>query len=116
MGATIMSFLISNSFVFFLVAFFGGFIARSAYQKGNLQRARTVAAITFMASSLLLVTYGVIAILTMGAMNLIMAGIWGYFAWRDWQFLKLFSSSGYSGLYKPWYLRLLDRIKSLFGK
>ena len=86
----IMSLLVNYSIVLFLIALACGFIYSSAYNQRNFRRARRAATASFAASSLLAAVYLAITLVGGGgALNIIMVAAWGYFAYRDYKFLKM---------------------------
>jgi len=89
----ILSLMLKFSWVLFLIALFASFGARGLYNKGEFAKAKLAAMAAFGASSLLAVLYLTIGILGGGALNLLFAGIWGWFAWRDYKFLQILPKS-----------------------
>lgn len=80
----------------FIVALAGGMGAPYLAQKGDIGKARVAAWAAFIAASLLCVLYvgGIMLALRAGAANrigldLLMAGLWGWFAWRDYRVLQM---------------------------
>ncbi len=84
----VLSLLLRWSFPLFIVAFLAGIFCRSQAAKGEIRKARLTAKVSFIASSLLAVAH-----LAAGALGdptaILMALLWGYFAWRDYSFLKM---------------------------
>ena len=72
----------------FLAALAGSFMGRSAAAQGKFGKARTLAIVSFCASSLIAASNVVFAVLG-SAMGFIMAALWVYIAYRDYQFLKM---------------------------
>lgn len=93
LAVQILSVMMRFSWVLFLVALVASFGSRGLYSKGEFSKARLAALAAFFASSLLAVLYLTVAILTMGLLNLLFAGIWGFFAWRDYKFLQILPKS-----------------------
>ena len=85
----IIAFFLQNTLILFIVAFGMGLGARHFLSRGDAGKAKVMATIAFMAASLLAVIYAGITMLTSNAVNLLFAALWGYFAWRDWQLLKM---------------------------
>ncbi len=84
----LLSLIIRWSFPLFIVAFLAGMLCRSQAAKGQVRKARLTARISFVASSLLTVAHLAVGVLG-DPTALLMAALWAYFAWRDYQFLKL---------------------------
>lgn len=85
----------------FIVALAGGMGAPYLANKGDLGKARVAAWAAFIAASLLCVLYvgGIMLALRAGAagrigLDLLMAGLWGYFAWRDYRMLQQLRGRG----------------------
>ena len=81
--------LLQWSFPLFIVAFLAGILARNQLAKGQVRKARLTARITFGASSLLTVAYLAAVVIGHDTTSLFFACLWGYFAWRDYNFLKM---------------------------
>ena len=78
----------------FIVALIGSLGGQAMLRSGQLKKAKLGIAVGFGASSLLAVLYvgAVILGLRIGrldAIGVLMAGLWTFFAWRDYQMLKM---------------------------
>lgn len=86
--AALLALVLRFSLPLFIVAFLAGIFCRSQAAKGEIRKARLTAKISFVASSLLAVAH-----LAAGFLGdptaLLFAMLWGYFAWRDYSFLKM---------------------------
>jgi hypothetical protein len=87
------------TFILFVIAIVCSFWSRSALQKGEHVKAKRLAWASFCCTSLLATLYAAITVLalTVGAfgplaMNAFMAALWGFFAYRDYQFLQMLRS------------------------
>ena len=89
----ILSLMLKFSWVLFLIALVGSFGARGLYNKREFGKARLAAMVAFGASSLLAVLYLTVFFLSFSPLNLLFAAIWGWFAWRDYKFLRIMPKS-----------------------
>lgn len=88
------------TFILFVIVIICSIVGRGAYQKGNLVLAKRLAWVTFCSTSLLATAYAAytLLILAVGAiggsllMTSFMAVLWGYFAWREYQYLQMIRS------------------------
>jgi hypothetical protein len=79
----------------FIVALIGSLGGQAWMRSGQFSKAKVAIAIGFGASSLLAALYlgSVILMLRVGrvdAIGVLMAGLWAFFAWRDYKLLKMF--------------------------
>lgn len=95
--ALVLTVLMQLQIPLFLVALLCGLGAPYLAQSGDLRKARWAAAAGFGASSLLAVLYvgSIILSLRSGAvgrigLDVLMACLWGFFAWRDYRMLQQF--------------------------
>lgn len=87
------------TFILFVAAIICSFWSRSALQKGEHVKAKRLAWVSFCCTSLLATLYAAITMvgLVAGAlgsvaMSAFMAALWGFFAYRDYQFLQMLRS------------------------
>lgn len=76
-------------FVLFLVSLAFSWWGRSEANKGHVLKAIKLVTVAAVAASILCGTYLIIGALTQSAFSLILAALWGFFAWRDWRDLKV---------------------------
>jgi len=79
----------------FIVALIGSLAGQAWMRSGKFKQAKLAISIGFGASSLLAALYigSVILGLRVGrvdAIGILMAGLWAFFAWRDYKLLKMF--------------------------
>ncbi len=85
---TILGLMLKFSWVLFLVALAGSFGGQYLARQGKLRQARWAVMAGFGAASLLAVLYLTTSFLGRGALDLLFAAIWGWFAWRDYKVLQ----------------------------
>ena len=76
-------------FILFLISLAFSWWGHSEAKKGNLLKAIKLVTAAAVAASILGLTYLIIGAATQSAFSLILAALWGYFAWRDWRDLKV---------------------------
>jgi len=94
---SIVLFLMQLQIPLFIVALIGSLGGQALLRSGQFGRAKLAIAVGFGASSLLAALYlgSVILGLRFGQVDpigLLMAGLWAFFAWRDYKMLKMFRS------------------------
>lgn len=85
----IVLFLNNYGFILFLVSLVFSWWGRSEANKGSLRKAIKLITVAAVTASVLCGTYAIIGAITQSAFSLILAALWGYFAWRDWRSLKV---------------------------
>ncbi len=85
----ILGLMLKFSWVLFLIALAGSFGGQHLARKGDMRKARWAIMAGFGASSLLAVLYLTVSLLGQGALDLLFAAIWGWFAWRDYKVLQV---------------------------
>ena len=86
----VLGFLFSGvgTLIFFAAAFGGSLIARKAAQAGDLRKAKIAGWAAFIGSSLLALITIISAVVGRSPISLLFAGLWVWFAWRDYKFLN----------------------------
>lgn len=79
-----LSFLVSNSSLFFFVAI-AAFFVSLVTQKKNPRFARTVALVSFCACAPLFVLYAAVSILRPDAFTIMLTALWGWSSWSAWK-------------------------------
>ena len=92
---SIVMLLMTLQIPLFIVALIGSLGGQAWLRSGQIKKAKLAISVGFGASSLLAVLYigSVILGLRIGrvdAIGVLMAGLWAFFAWRDYQMLKMF--------------------------
>ncbi|MFA5854303.1 MAG: hypothetical protein WC866_04435 [Patescibacteria group bacterium] len=87
-----LSFLVTNSSLFFFVAIIA-FFASLVAQKRSIRFARIVALVSLCACAPLFVLYAIVSILRPDAYTIILTAIWGWSAWSAWKTWRRLRSS-----------------------
>jgi hypothetical protein len=88
---TIVGFIMRNTLFLFIVAFAGGLIGHHYAATGRRGRAKWLFRAAFVCASLLCMVH-IIGFAMMASMtDFLFAALWGYFSWRNLQFLRTLS-------------------------
>ncbi len=80
----LLSFLVTNSSLFFFVAI-AAFFASLVAQKKSLRFARTVALVSLCACAPLFLLYTFVSILRPDAFTIMLTALWGWSSWSAWK-------------------------------
>jgi hypothetical protein len=76
----------------FILSLAAGYLGRHQFNQGKVRLGYRLILGAAIAASLLAGSYGVIGLLMQEGLTLLLAGLWGFIAYRDWQHVKIIKS------------------------